>query len=266
MPSQKIPLFDGVMKAVGEPTGLVAVPLFTPPDKALRDGTQAFYEVHMWVVPSLTPDVAPISGYAIASISGAASTVLWQGDDAALDFQAGLPVKVLDGVPVRGDVSIVGLFKSVADATHVYGYYHRVGQGEVVQPARRFIGEAPASGFSAGLSIPFLAGNKKVIHKFEKGRIDEISLAFQKLSVDVAAPTAFLRFEDAAGVLIPGTQPIAIITTTFPDYRRNPASPYNFYQAPFGGSPNLPTLAQLSVESAAAPNAFFAVHGYFTRH
>jgi hypothetical protein len=48
MPSQKIPLFDGVMKPVGVPPGpFTPVTLFTPPDKNLRDGTQAFYEVHM---------------------------------------------------------------------------------------------------------------------------------------------------------------------------------------------------------------------------
>jgi hypothetical protein len=271
MPSQKIPLFDGVMKPVGAPV-LAPVTLFTPPDKNLKDGTQAFYEVHMWVVPSPTPAAIPLTGdsYGLLATqdgSTANAGIVWSRNNTESAYQPGLPVKMLDGYPVRGDVTLSGIFKTdVADTAHVFGYYYRVGQGEVVQPARRSIGLNLSPMLDAGVPISFLAGEKKVIHKFEKGRIDEISLAFQKAAPDVADPTAFLRFEDAGGVLIPGTQPVTVRVLTIPDFLRNPASPYSFYQIPLGGSPAIPTLAQLSVESDGAPNELFFTHGYFTRH
>jgi hypothetical protein len=217
-------------------------------------------------MPSPTPAVGPDS-FELAAVQDSAPTtfgVIWQRKDTETPFVPGLPVKMLDGYVVRGDMTIIGAFVTdVANTVNVFGYYYRVGQGEVVQPARRSIGVNLSPTFDAGLPIPFLIGEKKVIHKFEKGRIDEISLAFQKLISYVGPPTAILRFEDAGGVLIPGTQPITIPVPAVPDYLRNPVSPYTFYQIPLGGSLAIPTLAQLSVESAV--NVFF-VHGYFTRH
>jgi hypothetical protein len=263
--SQKIPLFDGVMKPVGSDPA-VLVNIFTPPDKNLADGTQAFYEVHLWVMPALVPLGGAGDGYALVAIQDSAPAspaVIWQRNDAELSFQSGLPVKILDGYPVRGDVTIQGLFKANLNSTNLFGYYYRVGQGDVVQTARRFIGQDLSPSVNAGLSIPFVVGDKKVIHKFSQGRIDEISLAFQKLSTDADVPIVILRFEDAGGVIIPGTEPISFNVRTLYDYQRNPSSPYTFYQMPFGG--NKPTLAQLSLEYAA-DGIFVAVHGYFTRH
>ena len=269
MGAQKIPLFDGVMKPVGDVAGAVEVPLFTPPDKNLADGTQAFYEVHAWVMPEET-QVAGGDAYALVAVQDSAPAVaalIWQRAHAELALLSGLPIKILDGYPVRGDVTIKGLFKANVESTNLYGYYYRIGQGDVVQTARRFIGQALSPSIDAGLSVTFAPGDKKVIHKFENGRIDEMSLAFVKLSIDGTTALALLRFEDASGVLVPGTVPIPITVQTLYDYQRNPVSPYTIYQAAFGGSPVKPTLAQMSVESVAVPGqATFAVHGYFTRH
>jgi hypothetical protein len=264
MGSQKIPLFEGIMKAVGDPAPTF-IDLFTPLDRNLTDGTQAFYEVHMWISPEGTPtDVYELQ--AVQS-GNPAAVPIWNTDNlVAAPFQQGLPIKMLDGYPVRGDVTIQGSFLSAASSSHVFGYYYRVGQGEVLQPARRFIGQDLSPTFDAGLPINFAAGEKKVIHKFVSGRIDEISLAFMQSAPEVLPPVATLRFEDSNGVILAGTTPVLINLETVPDFRRNPASPYTYYQIALGGSPAQPNLAQMSIESAVPLQQDFSVHGYFTRH
>lgn len=267
MGAQKIPLFEGIMKAVGDSTDPSPfIDLFTPPDANLLGGTQAFYEVHMWVVPQ--GDDGDL--YKLQATDGVDTELIWVGSDNQVGpFQKGLPIKMLDGYPVRGDVIIQGSFLSAASSSHVYGYYYRVGQGEVIQPARRFIGKDPGLAvFNNGVPFNFAAGSKQVIHRFVSGRIDEISLALMlsNSNTDIApAPTGSLRFEDANGVILAGTTPIPILVLPVPDYRRNPASPYNFYQIPLGGNPALPALAQLSLEADPGQQDFSA-HGYFTRH
>lgn len=251
--------------------------IFVPPD-AVLDEPPSTYEVHLWLMPPL--------GYGGATA--------WTIDVQARDLDTNTAVKiwsglitpaasahwptrkVLDGFPMRGNISIEVVPATVgadADAypskgVQVFGYFYRVGQGPVLQTERRFIGQNLPE-FKKGLPFSIPATTKQVIHTFEAGRIDEISLAFSSLGTGPGAIAA-LVFEDAAGNPIIPLHGINVPATSVQNLDAaeadapegfQPNSQYQIHQVPFGGIN--PNLKRISVQ---AGDTDITVHGYFTRH
>ena len=286
--SQKIPLpllrgtILSVPVQVAGPAA-VPVPVFTPPDK--DSDAPAIYEVHLYISAPKQGGVgapAAISIVLFANEGAKPSVPVWA---ASTNSQVNLDpvVKILDGYPVRGDVTLALLAVATADAgtslpLAVWGYYHRVGQGEIKQAERRPIG-TPLGAFNAGVPFDLAPGASAVVHTFEPNRIDEMSLAFLRLGAEpVQADVIGLMFEDENNVLVtpsaiflprtptvfntlalPSTLPAAL-----PPYGSLfPPGPYQIYQCPFGGG-GFPTLDHLRV-SNGSPDKRAIVHGYFTR-
>lgn len=264
MPTQKIPLFNGLI--VPLPVSGDTVEVFTPPDKDLADGTQATYEVHLWVVYPTTGEDVPTIAITAQQASDPA-VIVWQQSRSDIEdsVPAGVPAKVLDGYPVRGDVTLLASRTSIEGIApgFAFGYYYRVGQGHLMQPERRFIGEA-LDGFNAGVPIKFVAGNRKIIHYFEKNRIDEISLAFCA-STPSDSGFAVISFEDAANNPIPGTEDVFLAVGILEGANsvRDPQSVYTLFQIPLGGGGS-PTLDHISISLNGLTT--LTAHGYFTRH
>jgi hypothetical protein len=239
MPSQKLPLFGGIIAPVhngvydvvpASPV-IAAIPTIvaSPLDKALQPrGTQAYYELHLWLIPGF-PKVDNVPSlinneiynlYAYPDDNPAAARPIWSGNL----FQTfggnswAAPIKILDGYPIRGNVTLAfTVNRNKADeidqypeGVQLFGYYYRVGEGTEIHPERRYIGEPSPDADEVTKGIPLLlpAGEKKIIHQFESNRIDEMSLAWT-LPGDVFDPSSImyveLTFEDENGnPLIPG--------------------------------------------------------------
>ena len=277
---QKIPLFNGVIASVEAVPGGTLLDVFTPPDKTSK--APAIYEVHLYMSPRSANNPAATSVvYSLLAQQGADLGVVWKcpSDAAASNvFVNRNPIaKVLDGYPIRGDVKLFVAAVGVAvagDPAFFWGYYHRVGQGQLKQPERRPIGKA-LDGFNAGVPFTLAPGADAVIHTFAKNKIDEISLAAGFFNDHTNADTVSLLFEDVNNV------PVGPIATFRPaksnDYSVDaagsvvlppfgglfPPSPYFIHQCPFGGG-YLPTLDHLRVKNNSA-GVGASVHGYFTR-
>lgn len=281
MPSQKIPLFGGMIIPVhnGNTPGIPIIPtiIASPLDKALKpEGVQGTYELHLWLKPG--PQVA--SGdddeyYTITASLDSNPTdtrVVWssKGSNTGSGVN-GPPIKILDGYPVRGNVTLVLWvdipIELVPDlypvGVQIFGYYYRVGQGSQIQPERRFIGEPSPDGLSTGLPLLLGPGERRVIHTFEDNRVDEISLAFVQPANDEVAGLVNISFEDENNNLIIPDQEINILNMPSPNFLRDPQSVYSINQVPFGGG-YLPNLHQMAITNTR-DNQIAWAHGYFTR-
>jgi hypothetical protein len=162
----------------------------------------------------------------------------------------------------------------------MWGYYLVTGQGAVTEEERRFIGQ-DLQAFNSG--VPYLLAVQppvpplpvgtpadSVIHKFQAGRIDEMSLAFTPFSG--IGCVARLTFETKDNLpVIPGHYVDFPVSVTFgpgvPAFGSFPPSPYIVHKTPFGGG-GQPLLDHLRV-ALVTPDGLSAglgVHGYFIRH
>jgi hypothetical protein len=285
MSSQKIPLLGGIItpvhtgnSATTPPVAPIPLTIFTPPDKALDpQGTQAFYELHLWIRPSIDPD-ANFKLSAYYDDDGDRVTV-WESKIAktASFILYGTSVKILDGYPVRGNVTLeleietdnIAKLDLYPIGPQVYGYYYRVGQGDVIEPARRYIGADSPDGIAAGVPLLFTAANEsRIIHKFENGRIDDLSLAFSQPDPDGADPgqQISLVFEDANDNPIIPDHNVIYSATPVPNFTRDPQSVYSIYRAALGGGVLYPQLDHLRATMGPAFLKPVSVHGYFTRY
>jgi hypothetical protein len=183
----------------------------------------------------------------------------------------GVPVKVLDGYPVRGDVQIELFSGPLVDGgedlfgypkgTKIWGYYQRLGADT---EAWNYIGESPVGPlFDTGLPIEFAKGEQKIIHTFDPARSDEIFLGFtSRLDAQAAGSSVFLSFVDA------NMNEVSQSTIEFLADRRifgslnglrDPQSVYNFHGV-FGGNPGVKYLV------VTASQADVTVHGRYIRH
>lgn len=286
MPSQKLPLFDGIITPVhngnlnaGDLVATIPLVVFSPPDKALTPvGLQGTYEVHLWIRPAnINYAGASSERYTLrAYLDGdpATTRTIWSGSVLLFgDLLFTPPIKILDGYPVRGNVTIellcdvdaVGGLDAYPSGIQAWGYSYRVGQGTLIQPERRFIGEESPDGITSGMPILLESGDRTILHTFEEDRIDEISLAFNSIVAD-AAVAPFITFEDVNNnPIIAGHSVIFGIYPTSFNSLKDPQSVYWIYQVPMGGG-YLPTLDHIAVELPAQPPASTVfVHGYFTR-
>ena len=297
MTAPKIPLLGGIIAPMYEGSygAAPAIPptpniIFSPADKALQPaGVQDTFELHLWLLPAVgSSEVYWI--YAYEDSTPADRRILWSGDFDTIAAGAGAtneadvdpygrPIKVLDGVPIRGNVTVVlettqfnFSEQLYPEGVQVYGYAYRVGQGSQNQRERRFIGEPSSDDISAGLPLKLVAGVKTPLHTFEPGRIDEISLAFI-LSVpdppdpmpDPTGAEIVLTFDDANNnPIIAGHQVRMFIDDQKLNYFHDPQSIYQIYQAVF--TPNSYTnLDHISVTLQADSTREMYVHGYFNR-
>jgi len=287
MPSQRMPLFGGMILPVHAP--LPAEPqfpltIFTPPDKALPKtprGTQAYYQLHLWLKPGANlSEVYNLEAYLD---SDPASPELVWGGTIARTFGAipnAAAIKILDGYTVRGDVTLRlrAEIASAADAyplgPQVWGYYYRVGRGTVIEPETRFIGQDSPDGITEGVPIKIEDGEKEVIHVFEENRIDEVSLAFMPEATDDGGNTISLAFEDENGVdIIPNHRVNLNIPGSLPNFVHDPMSVYSIYRIPLGGGiypsylipANVTNPHQITAELLPNGATPLWVHGHFTR-
>ena len=314
MPQQKIPLFGGLTKACQDGTsGPLLTPIFTPPDAGLAAGTQSYYAVHLWMRPTSNyvnppppPDDPPApfgaAFYMVTAARGSAPSdrrPVWAGNSYSLNQPAaptmpvafvttglrsdyGIPVKVLDGYLVRGDVSLEMVIQNAASnaynnpdpllqatGTAIWGYYQRVGTDD----AWRFIGE-PTVGlkFDMGMPIAIAAGERKVIHTFDSSRFDELAIQMvSPLYLDpalqpVEGSSTILSFADENEVDLPHTTAFYLnvqAITGSPNSLRDPQSVYGL-KGVFGGNPKLKYLMAKNV-TIVTPT-FSCIHGRFNRH
>jgi hypothetical protein len=287
MASQKIPLFNGLFQPCHDGIGAAeaVTTVFTPPDKTAKAGTQAFYLLHLWIKNTL---VEKAEEYVLRAYRGSAMAdkrLLWRSNAAILSqlvgpasapvdvpSAVGVPVKILDGYPVRGDV-IVELATTAAAAdsfslgegTRIWGYYQRIGMDDN-EPVR-FIGEPPAGpAYDTGLPLKVSPGELVTLHTFEANRIDEISLQLAVEDDLINHAAAILSLAGADGVALGGnTNTLSILPNTpilgAPNSLRDPKSPNGFYGV-FGNNPLLKTLR---VGNFDLTRDVF-IHGRFTRH
>jgi hypothetical protein len=192
-------------------------------------------------------------------------------DGAKSDY--GIPVKILDGYLVRGDVALelviagatVNAYASAdpavrAAGTFVWGYYQRVGTDD----AWRFIGEPPAGPkFDTGLPIRLLKDERKIIHTFEYNRFDELFIQMVTANLDPATGPFVLSLADANEVDLPHSTLLFQNSEGVlgaPNGLRDPVTGYNFHGV-FGGNAKLKYLMAMSAQAGAAH-----VHGRFNRH
>lgn len=302
MSQQKIPLFGGLIQACHDsttPTPAVTQ-VFTPPDKTLTPGSQSYYAVHLWLKPAeiVLPGAGATDYFyalnAVRSASPADKRLIWSsaatflldvtgffnsGGPTIVQVEnfGGVPIKILDGYVVRGDVLLQLESRTPApgadqfaspDGTKIWGFYYRLG---AESEGYRFIGEPPAGSlFDTGLPVKIGPGETKVLHAFQPDRIDEIYLEIASLFFpgegDVANPTT-LTFSDSAAA---GGNALSAVNILLPkDVRgapntiRDPESPYNIYGA-WGNNPTLKTLQATNTEAPGGADIF--VHGRFARH
>jgi hypothetical protein len=273
MPSQKLPLFNGIIAPVSygnlndvPPVPASPVAVATPPDKNLEPrGAQAFYAIHLWLIPGVVAAEDENEFYQLSAFLDSNPTNLvpiWQGKlwETFLGNVYAAPMKILDGYPIRGNVGLVfqawktkaGDVNPYPEGAQLFGYYYRVGEGTQIEAERRFIGEpsSDADNVTQGIPIELPANQeKKIVHYFEPNRIDEISLAWSFPPV-VSGPFntthVGLYFEDENNnPLIPGhvVNIVQFQTNTAPpglfdpqrNYLRDPKSIYTIYKAVFGG-------------------------------
>jgi len=302
MPSQKLPLFSGIIYPVhnGVP-GVAASPLVvaTPLDKGLLPrGTQAYYEVHLWMIPGYPTGV-------IADDNDEFYDLVAYPDDNPANYRNvwsgslfrtfggqvwAAPIKILDGYPLRGNVTLAfsasrngaGQIDQYPEGVQLFGYYYRVGEGTQIRPERRFIGEPSpdADNVSQGLPLALPANEKKILHYFEKNRIDEMSLAWAWASASYNPATVTyveLTFEDENNNPLIAGHKVSIVQFLTPpgtyvdpgrNFLRDPQSAYSVKNAVFGGgfqqAYGLPVLHHLSIKNASSKGDLYA-HGYFTR-
>jgi hypothetical protein len=289
MSSQKLPLFGGTIQPLfpdlTNPLASLALnPVFTPPDATTK--APRYFALHLWVLPPLASAGLVGCGIYITENPTGKQGAAWAGIF-PITAVGGQPVKVLDGYPVRGDVTVaasaVGVAASGSSNLKMWGYYVPVGEGTVREDERRFIGQN-LQRFNAGIgyvlgfqltpppplppAVPAGAPSDTIIHVFEKDRIDEMSLAFTPMAP--VACFAVLSFETEANTLV---HPEAFATFHIGtgaqppqgQYSAFPPSPYVIYKAAFGGH-GYPTLHHLRVTVGAdSPDVAVGVHGYFTR-
>jgi len=293
MPSQKLPLFDGIIQpvhcgVVPNPTNnLIFAKSFDP--KAPRT-----YEVHLWLMPQEASAL-----YSVVASEGPYATAVkkaevWTGRATGApndSFPNGSrPIKVLDGYPVRGDVQLSLNCTAAADSfptgPQMFGYYYQVGSGEARDFEHRYIGDKTLSGFNQGVPqafvVPATGGGISadlIIHTFEPGRIDDISLALSMLGAGESdIYVASIRFEDVNNVsLIPGHSVIVPMTDVVsnPTYEAGTAgqpgintpasSPYILQGIPLGGNPRLHHIRVAFAAIFGGPGVA-SVHGFFIRH
>jgi len=287
MPSQKLPLFGGLIWPLhnGSILPLVApVPnvIAGPPDKSLSPaGVQAIYEIHLWLITGSDGAQQAYWLYAIEDSAPAVTRTIWSGNLAQLGVNArNEPIKILDGYPIRGNVSLgmLALFATGLDdvgdeyptGAQVFGYAYRVGQGTVKESERRFIGEPSSdNGLSVGLPLVISPGGKETVHTFESGRVDEVSLAFTRDTNNPPdgndpAGTIKILFEDANNQpIIAGHEVLINLQPQGQNYLRDPQSVYAIKQAAFGST--VYALDHIAVETLAQPDKDLYVHGYFHR-
>jgi len=296
MTAPKIPLLGGIIAPLhnGCPNAVPVVPaipniIFSPADKALAPfGVQDTFELHLWLM--VGQDTPRYWLYSYEDNNPADIRTLWSGDfdtivagaraDNEVDLSNyGRPIKILDGVPIRGNVTVALVVESpnlseddYPAGNQAFGYAYRVGQGSQDQRERRFIGEDLLDGVSAGLPLKLTAGVKTPLHTFEPGRIDEISLTF---TLDVPdfpdvmpvgiGDAVYVTFDDANNnPVIAGHQIQLYIDEQRLNYLRDPQSVYHINQAVF--SPNVYTnLDHISVELQGVSTRTMYAHGYFNR-
>jgi hypothetical protein len=285
MPSQKIPLFNGMIIPIhnGSSGAVPATPpiptiVASPLDKALKpEGVRATYEVHLWLKPGAGVLASPSDYYflyAYLDNDPATKILVWAAQQATFPVPLnGPPVKILDGYPVRGNVTLAletdipAMGYAGGDAyptgAQVFGHYFRVGQGSQIQPERRFIGDASPDGITSGVPLVLAAEERKILHVFEDNRIDEITLGFAQDSVLDTEGFINITFEDENNNLIIPGQEINMGFVASPNFLRDPQSVYSIYQVPFGGG-FIPNLHHIAVTNLKDDRAAF-VHGYFTR-
>ena len=286
MSAQKIPLFGGMIIPVHNGSGTHAVPVVvapptvvaSPPDKAfLPQGTQGTYEVHLWLKPGGGVAAAAAELYAVEAYldsNPAVKQLVWGYPQANLPVPLnGAPVKILDGYPVRGGVTVqftsyIPAGTYVGDAyptgSQLFGYYYRVGQGQQVQPERRFIGEDSPDGIAAGVPIVLNEDERKIIHVFDSNRLDEMSLGFAQAADEATSGFANIRFEDVNNNLIIPNQQINLAIEQGPNFLRDPQSVYYINQVPFGGG-YISNLDHIAVTNQSSDDRSIWIHGYFTR-
>lgn len=257
--SQKIPLFDGVLFDVPPP--IATFDIFTPPDKALLQGSQAFYEAHLWWTRGSATDYIEVLAYNDGDAANAKR--IWEGGGAAAPWE-GYPVKVLDGYPIRGNVTLQGVAE--AGSSFLFGYYTRVGESDA-KAARRFNGQPSpdANNVSLGVPVELAAGESAVIHTFEQNRIDEVSLALIAEAEAAPFPAAAITFEDASNAVLSGPWAVSAFRGATDFTSPLPLDSYFLREVAFGGNPALPTLDHIRITADGGNAASLWAHGYFTR-
>ncbi len=279
MSAQKIPLFGGMIIPVhnGNSTVIPPIPaiptvIASPPDKALLpQGVQGTYEVHLWLKPGPNTD-EEYTVTAYLDSDPATKIIVWSSPQSAIPTGPnGAPAKILDGYPIRGNVALQLTIDIPAEAvpdlypvgTQIFGYYYRVGQGQQVQPERRFIGEPSPDGVTTGVPLLLAPDERRIVHVFENNRLDEISLSFAQPVTDPASGLVNIRFEDTNDNLIIPGQEINIVHVPFPNFLRDPQSTYYINQVPFGGG-YIPNLDHIAITNEIDDQTAL-IHGYFTR-
>lgn len=282
--AQKIPLFNGLIKACHDGVaGAIVTPVFSPPDKTLATGSQAYYALHLWLKPAHVTLPAQHDEYILQAKRGsnpADVRPIWSSDSQILrqvtgtvatltqvnNFD-GVPVKILDGYVVRGDVTIElsseGSADRFADAngTKLWGYYQRIG---AVNEGYRFIGDPPVGPlFDTGLPTSIGPGETKTVHTFDPDRIDEIWLEIAALLSDTALAGAItILLVDSNGAVLSQLDVLQDqVVLGAPNGIRDPVSPYDFHGV-FGNNDQLDTL---QIKNNDVATTVF-VHGRFARH
>jgi len=289
MPQQKLPLFGGIIAPVhngvlANGASVDAIPAVVGgcPDNALSPrGVQNYHEIHLWLKPGNDPTEIYLL-YAQDNSDPTYARAIWAGSLPVTfgGITYGPAVKVLDGYPLRGDVTLYlvvntsggGSVDQYPRGPQVYGYYYVRGKGPEVQDERRFIGEDSRDSDEVTVGFPYnlAAGEDQVIHTFENDRIDDISLSFRHVLPslpDGLQAWVDLYFEDENGnSIIPNHQVRFNVLAS--RYYHDPQSVYDLFQIPLGGgiSPaGLANPSRMRVEVDDASTVGVAVHGYFTR-
>jgi len=303
MSNEKLPLLSGIVQPLHVGVGAAAetLEIFRPPD-ASNVKNPVTYEVHAWLIQTNLNPVPAGQRFAILSVQGdinanPSKLGLAYSEEALVDngfAQGVLPVKVLDGYPVRGDVGLYAAMSGAAadpypNGPQIWGYYHIVGQGTRREPERRFIGDRGLQGYNAGVPLLLamaangvVSSNSEILHYFEPDRIDDLCISFQLGAGDGAGASdaivlVTMTFEDANNQpLFAGHALNFLLTKNYgtPVYNGTPAPPVPpglplstpyWFQGSFG-NPSLDHLRVVATRIEGDQVANVGVHGYFTRH
>lgn len=263
MENAKLPLVGGIIFPLHNDDGGLTV-IGGPVDKDLpRQGEQAYYEVHLWLVPSAIQGTTTWKLYSVYDGDIASLRLVSRG---VVPIGNTYPRKILDGYPMRGGttLSMEIVLGDTADdqypvGAQVYGYAYRVGQGSVVEQERRFIGAESPNGIALGVPLDLPAATKVQVHKFSKDRIDEIALAFVPTAADARMK---LYFEDVNDnpIITGHYAEFKVPVETEQNSVRDPQSAYTIKGATFCNN-IYQNLDHISLES----DVVAGVHGYFTR-